>query len=65
MRKPGWYKNGKKKKNNIVYYIIKDDGLWPDGCKFPRYTLLYVDSYIEDYNQYGKAWLSRIWGNII
>ncbi len=38
-----------KEKNNIVYYIIKDDGLWPDGCKFPRYTLLYVDSYIEDY----------------
>lgn len=23
--------------------------MWPDGCKFPRYTLLYVNSYIKDY----------------
>ncbi len=40
-----------KEKNSIVYYIIQDEGLWPDGCKFPRYTLLYVDSYTKEYKR--------------
>lgn len=38
-----------REKNSIVYYIIQDEGLWPDGFKFLRYTLLYVDSYTKDY----------------
>ncbi len=38
-----------REKNSIVYYMIQDEGLWSDGCKFPRYTLLYVDSYAKDY----------------
>lgn len=38
-----------QEKKNIVYYIIQDEGIWPDGCKFPRYTLLYVSPYAEEY----------------
>lgn len=33
----------------IVYYLIQDEALWPDGCTFPRYTLLYVDQNKEEY----------------
>lgn len=36
-------------KNIIIYYMIQDEGLWPDGCTFPRYTVLHVDEYINDY----------------
>lgn len=35
--------------DHVVYYLIQDEGLWPDGCKFPRYTMLYVDGYDEEY----------------
>lgn len=38
-----------REKNSIVYYMIQDEGAWPDGCKFSRYTLLYVNSYVKDY----------------
>ena len=26
----------------FVYYLIEDEGVWPDGCTFKRYTLPYV-----------------------
>lgn len=26
----------------IIYYLIEDEGVWPDGCTFRRYTLPYV-----------------------
>lgn len=32
-----------------VYYVIQDQGMWPDGCLFPRYTFLYVSQYEEDW----------------
>lgn len=35
----------------LVYYLIQDEGMWPDGCTFPRYTVLYVDKYKGDYQQ--------------
>ena len=34
----------------LVCYVIKDAGLWPDGCEFERYTLAIVDTYVEDYD---------------
>lgn len=33
----------------IVYYLIEDEGTWPDGCTFKRYTLPYVNRNEEDY----------------
>jgi len=33
----------------IVYYLIKDEGLWPDGCTFTRYTMPYVSRNEEEY----------------
>ena len=33
----------------ICYYLIQDEGIWPDGCTFPRYTLLFVDTNEEEY----------------
>ncbi len=33
----------------ICYYLIYDEGLYPDGVAFPRYTLLYVDEHESDY----------------
>lgn len=33
----------------ICYYMIQDEGLWPDGCTFPRITLLYVDECEKEY----------------
>jgi len=33
----------------IVYYLIEDEGVWPDGCTFKRYTLPYVDKNEEGY----------------
>lgn len=35
--------------NALVFYVIKDVGRWPDGCPFPRYTLLYVSHYEEEW----------------
>lgn len=36
----------------IVYYLIEDEGLWPDGCTFKRYTMPYVGTNEEDYEMY-------------
>ena len=33
----------------FVYYLIEDEGVWPDGCTFKRYTLPYVSSNVEEY----------------
>lgn len=33
----------------ICYYLIQDEGVWPDGCTFDRYTLLYVSKNEEEY----------------
>ncbi len=33
----------------IIYYMIEDEGLWPDGCTFKRYTLPYVGRNEEEY----------------
>lgn len=38
-----------EEKKMLVYYMIQDKGIWPDGCTFKRYTLLYVDGYVGDY----------------
>lgn len=38
-----------REKEYLVYYMIQDEGIWPDGCSFPRYTILYVDKYMEEY----------------
>jgi len=33
----------------IIYYLIEDEGIWPDGCTFKRYTMPYVDKNEEGY----------------
>lgn len=33
----------------IVYYVIQDEGMWPDGSIFERYTLLYVSKYENEW----------------
>lgn len=33
----------------IAYYLIKDQGMWPDGATFPRYTILYVSPYTDEW----------------
>ncbi len=33
----------------LVYFIIKDKGIWPDGCTFDRYTLPYVSKSEDEY----------------
>jgi len=33
----------------IVYYLIEDEGIWPDGCTFKRYTMPYVDKNEDGY----------------
>lgn len=38
-----------REREYLVYYIIEDEGIWPDGCRFPRYTVLYVDQYKDEY----------------
>ena len=37
------------KYNLIIYYFIQDEGIWPDGCSFPRYTCLYVSNNVDEY----------------
>lgn len=43
-----------EKNNYIVYYLIQDEGMWPDGATFPRYSLLYVDENEEEYESVGE-----------
>ncbi len=38
-----------EEKDVLVYYVIKDKGVWPDGAEFERYTLAIVDTYIDDF----------------
>lgn len=42
-------KEAERKYDFICYYLIKDEAMWPDGCTFTRYTLLYVGKYVNDY----------------
>ena len=37
------------KYNLVIYYFIQDEGIWPDGCNFPRYTCLYVSDNVNEY----------------
>lgn len=46
-------------KNILVYYVIKDTGIWPDGAKFTRYTLLHVDQYESDYEMVKDECIGR------
>ena len=46
-------------KNIIVYYMIQDEGLWPDGCTFTRYTFLHVDEYVNDYQMVKDECIGR------
>lgn len=43
-----------QERDYLVYYLIQDEGIWPDGCSFPRYTVLYVDKYRDEYEQTKK-----------
>ena len=43
----------------FVYYLIEDEGLWPDGCTFPRYTFLHVDEYVDDYQMVKDECIGR------
>lgn len=46
-------------RNIIIYYMIQDEGQWPDGCTFPRYTFLYVDEYVNDYQMVKEECIVR------
>jgi len=46
--------DSEQEKEDLVYYLIQDEGLWPDGCSFPRYTVLYVDKYKDEYEHIKK-----------
>ena len=35
----------------FVYYLIEDEGVWPDGYPFQRYTLPYVGKNEEGYKK--------------
>lgn len=40
-----------ERENNIlIYYVIKDEGIWPDGCPFTRYSLPYVSINEQEYD---------------
>lgn len=39
-----------EEKNILIYYVIKDEGIWPDGIAFSRYSLLHIDTYLMDYD---------------
>ena len=43
----------------IVYYLIEDEGVWPDGCTFQRYTLPYVDKNDECYEMEREECINR------
>ena len=40
----------------VVYYVIRDTGLWPDGCGFPRYTFWYVEANEKDLKAVDEQW---------
>ena len=43
-----------EERDYLVYYLIQDEGMWPDGCRFPRYTALHVDKYKDEYKDKKK-----------
>ncbi len=52
-------KNIEAKYNFICYYLIQDEGVWPDGCTFPRYTLLYVGENEDEYEMDREECIKR------
>lgn len=48
-----------EEKQILVYYIICDEGLWPDGATFPRYSMLHVDQYESDYPLVKEEYIGR------
>ena len=52
-------RNLEAEKNIIVYYMIQDEGLWPDGCTFQRYTFLHVGEYVNDYQMVKDECIGR------
>ena len=52
-------KNIEEKYGFICYYLIQDEGVWPDGCTFPRYTLLYVDENVNEYEMKREECIKR------
>lgn len=48
-----------EEKDVIIYYMIQDEGIWLDGCTFPRYTFLHVDKYIDDYKMVKEECIKR------
>jgi len=51
--------NIEAKYNFISYYFIQDEGIWPDGCTFPRYTLLYVGENVDEYEMVREECILR------
>lgn len=43
----------------FVYYLIEDEGTWPDGCTFKRYTLPYVDKNEKGYKMEREECIGR------
>lgn len=43
-------RNFEKEYDVAVYYVIQDEGIWPDGCTFPRYTFLYIGQNEEEWD---------------
>ncbi len=43
-------RNIEEENDKLIYYVISDDALWPDGEKFHRYTCLCVSPYEEDWS---------------
>jgi len=52
-------RNFENKYGYIVYYLIEDEGLWPDGCTFKRYTMPYVSPNDEEYEMYKEDSIKR------
>ena len=46
-------------RNIIIYYMIQDEGQWPDGGAFSRYTFLHVDEYVNDYQMVKEECIVR------
>lgn len=42
-------KEFEKEYGYFVYYLIEDEGIWPDGCTFKRYTMPYIGTNEEEY----------------
>lgn len=48
-----------KRTGHICYYLIEDEGMWPDGGIFHRYTILYVDENEQEYDMVKEECIGR------